>query len=153
MRREQRGAFAFLGDFFDWLGILRRLQVYIQQANLTYRAADVFAVSIDCIAIVAYLRLGFVMDLYFLLQLLLPVIAGALPIVYIVRKRNSRAWRSSKSICPTRSICSPAPCAPDTTSIAASKPSPTETSRSDQDGVPEGDGRAGARVADRSRAA
>ena len=45
---QRRGTFAFLGDFVEWLGLVRRLQVYIVQANLTYRAADVAGI---CIAI------------------------------------------------------------------------------------------------------
>src|SRR6266567_9364037 len=46
IRREHRGSFAFLGDFVSWLGVMRRLQAYIVQANLKYRAADVVGVSI-----------------------------------------------------------------------------------------------------------
>src|SRR5436305_8651171 len=41
LRREQRGSFAFLGDLVKWVGVLRRLQETIRQANLKYRAADV----------------------------------------------------------------------------------------------------------------
>src|SRR5690348_16750483 len=47
LRQERRGAFAFLGDIVAWIGVLRRLQEYIEQANLKYRAADVFAVSVS----------------------------------------------------------------------------------------------------------
>ena len=39
LRREQRGTFAFLGDLVTWVGVLRRLQEIIEQANLKYRAA------------------------------------------------------------------------------------------------------------------
>ena len=46
LRSEHRGAFAFLGDFVAWVGVLRRLQELIAQADLKYRAADVFAVSL-----------------------------------------------------------------------------------------------------------
>src|SRR5262252_8123242 len=46
IQREHRGSFAFLGDFFFWLGVLRRLQVYIVQSNLKYRAADVVGLSL-----------------------------------------------------------------------------------------------------------
>jgi hypothetical protein len=42
LRRERRGSFAFLGDLVSWVGVLRRLQELIEQANLKYRAADVF---------------------------------------------------------------------------------------------------------------
>ena len=40
LRREHRGTFAFLGDLVTWIGVLRRLQDIIEQANLKYRAAD-----------------------------------------------------------------------------------------------------------------
>src|SRR6266568_5672498 len=46
LRREHRGQFAFLGDLVTWVGVLRRLQTIIEQANLKYRAADVFGVSV-----------------------------------------------------------------------------------------------------------
>src|SRR5438128_1520972 len=46
LRQHQRGAFAFLGDLVEWVGVLRRLQELIEQANLKYRAADVFGVSV-----------------------------------------------------------------------------------------------------------
>src|SRR5215467_4739840 len=45
-RREHRGSFAFLGDLVSWVGVLRRLQEMIEQADLKYRAADVFGVSV-----------------------------------------------------------------------------------------------------------
>src|SRR5580692_4143908 len=34
LRREKRGRFAALTDFVDWIGPVRRLQQYIEQANL-----------------------------------------------------------------------------------------------------------------------
>ena len=37
VRREQRGPLAPLGDFVEWIGVLRRLQELIDQANLKYR--------------------------------------------------------------------------------------------------------------------
>jgi hypothetical protein len=46
LRREQRGTFAFLGDLVTWVAMLRRLQEMISQANLKYRAADVFGFSL-----------------------------------------------------------------------------------------------------------
>src|SRR6476646_8681919 len=46
LRREHRGSFAFLGDLVTWMGVFRRLQELIDQANLKYRAADVFAISV-----------------------------------------------------------------------------------------------------------
>ena len=44
LRREEQGVFAFLGKLFDWIALLRRLQVYIRQANLKYRSQDVMVV-------------------------------------------------------------------------------------------------------------
>src|SRR5690349_14018312 len=46
LRHEHRGRFAALGDLVEWLGIFRRLQELIDQANLKYRAADVFGLSL-----------------------------------------------------------------------------------------------------------
>ena len=34
LRRQERGALAFLGDFFGWVKLTRVLQDYIEQANL-----------------------------------------------------------------------------------------------------------------------
>src|ERR1700730_9160581 len=59
VRREQRGSLATLRPFVSWLGILRRLQLYIDQANLKYRAAEVFALCL-IIAVTVYIILGFV---------------------------------------------------------------------------------------------
>lgn len=88
VRHERRGSFAFLGDFFSWLGVARRLQVHIQQANLPYRAADVVA-----IAVAMGLLSFFVFDLFigiFLLRLLIAFAVACLPFLYISRKRKAR---------------------------------------------------------------
>src|SRR5258708_18177426 len=65
VRQERRGQLAGLGDFVSWLGVLRRLQESIDQANLKYRAAEVVALCVI---------LGLVS--YFLLWLLGVSIAG-----------------------------------------------------------------------------
>src|ERR1017187_10827290 len=57
LRREQRGTFAFLGDLVTWGAMLRRLQEIIQQANLKYRAAEVFGFSV-VLAGASFLVLG-----------------------------------------------------------------------------------------------
>ena len=88
VRREKRGSFAALGDFVNWLGVVRRLQVQILQANLTYRAADVVAISIG-LAVISYLIFQFFVGI-FLLRLLLALAVSALPIAYIRRKRKKR---------------------------------------------------------------
>lgn len=89
LRRERRGQLAFLGDFFQWIGLLRRLQEYIQQANLKYRASDVF---VFCIMLAAgmYLVLGvFGMSLV-LLRIGFSLGFGFLPVGYILRVRSKR---------------------------------------------------------------
>jgi tight adherence protein B len=86
--RERRGTFAALGDFFSWLGIVARLQSFIRQANLTWRAADVVAISAGA-ALLTYLVLSLFVPI-FILRLLIALLFGALPIAYIMRKRKKR---------------------------------------------------------------
>src|SRR5579862_2990142 len=54
LRREQRGRLGPLGDFVAWIGVLRRLQDYIDQANLKYRAAEVSALSLMIAGVVYF---------------------------------------------------------------------------------------------------
>jgi tight adherence protein B len=89
LRTEHRGTFAFLGDFVAWLGVLRRLQVSIDQADRKHRAADVLALSI-LIAIAVWLLAGFAGLGLALLRLLLAVIAGGVPVFLILRARARR---------------------------------------------------------------
>ena len=97
LRREERGALAFLGDFVGWFALLHRLQEYIDQANLKYRAAEVFALAI-------LLSLGFYFIFEFLgmsliiLRLLIALFIGSLPIVYIVYKRKRRLRKFEESL-------------------------------------------------------
>ncbi len=89
IRREQRGSFAFLGDFVSWLGVMRRLQTYIVQANLKYRAADVVGVSLAMV-IGCFLLFGFIGMGLLLLRLLLALLIGLIPIAYIRWTRSKR---------------------------------------------------------------
>jgi tight adherence protein B len=88
VRRERRGSFAFVGVFIGWLGVVDRLQVYIRQANLTWRAADIVGLCI-AITVLSYVIFDFIIPI-FVLRLLLAVILGAIPIVVIMRKRSKR---------------------------------------------------------------
>src|ERR1039458_6143353 len=88
LRREHRGSFAFLGDLFTWVGLLRRLQETIEQANLRYRAADVVGLSLMLVVFTFLLFTLF--DLMFFLRLLLSLVVGTLPVVYITRVRARR---------------------------------------------------------------
>lgn len=89
LRREHRGSLAFLGDLVTWVGVLRRLQDMIDQANLKYRAADVFGI---CLALGGggFLVLGIFGAGTLLLRLLIGCIIGILPVLYITRVRSGR---------------------------------------------------------------
>src|SRR5579862_9347284 len=89
IRREQRGSFAFLGDFVSWLGVMRRLQTYIVQANLKYRAADVVGISL-ALVICSFLFFGLIGMSLYLLRLLLALLIGLIPIAYIRILRSKR---------------------------------------------------------------
>src|SRR6185295_13126524 len=83
LRREHRGAFAFLGDLVTWAGVFRRLQTVIDQANLKYRAADVFGLTV-ALAGLSFLLFGLWGGSgLLLLRLLLTVLIGAIPVLYI----------------------------------------------------------------------
>jgi tight adherence protein B len=92
LRREHRGTFAFLGDLVAWVGVFRRLQDTIDQANLRYRAADIFGLSVliggACFAV---LQLFGVANL--LLQLIVSLVLAFAPMFYIVRVRARRLRR------------------------------------------------------------
>jgi len=89
LRREHRGAFAFLGDLVTWMGVFRRLQEIIDQANLKYRAADVFGISV-ALAVIGFLVLGLAGGGLLLVRLLLALGLGAIPLLYITRVRSKR---------------------------------------------------------------
>jgi tight adherence protein B len=97
LRREKRGSLAFLGDFVSWIGLLRRLQQYIEQANLAYRAADVFGLCL-VIAGVAYVVSGLFGVGMIVLRLLLALGIGALPVAYISHKRSARLRKFEQSL-------------------------------------------------------
>lgn len=97
LRREERGALAFLGDFVGWVKLLQRLQEYIDQANLKYRAAEVFALAI-LLALSTYFILGFLGMTLILLRLLMALLFGWLPIGYIVFKRKRRLKKFEENL-------------------------------------------------------
>jgi tight adherence protein B len=92
LRREHRGTLAFLGDLVNWIGVLRRLQEMIEQANLKYRAADVFGLSV-LLAAVTFLILGFAGARLLLLRALIAAAAAAAPSAYILFVRRRRLRR------------------------------------------------------------
>jgi len=88
LRREHRGSFAFLGDLVTWVGVLRRLQEIIEQANLKYRAADVFGISV-LLAVATFLLLSVFGGMLFL-RILFSLAVGFAPLAYIMRARSKR---------------------------------------------------------------
>jgi tight adherence protein B len=88
VQRENRGSFALLGDVFAKLAVLGRLQAFINQANLTYRAADVMGICL-AIALLSYLLFLFLVPIP-ALRIVLALLLGSLPVAFIMRKRNAR---------------------------------------------------------------
>jgi tight adherence protein B len=97
VRREQRGRLAPIGDFVAWIGVLRRLQQYIDQANLKYRAAEVFALCVIITGLV-YFLLGFAGLSLLILRIVFAFALGALPVAYILRKRTVRLRKFEESL-------------------------------------------------------
>jgi tight adherence protein B len=89
MRREQKGRFAFLSEAFGWVGVLRRIQERIDQANLKYRAIDVSVVSVLLFG-GTYFLLGLVGLNMLLLRILIALLIGATPMLYINWQRGRR---------------------------------------------------------------
>lgn len=89
VRRERRGVLAPLGDFVAWIGVLRRLQDYIDQANLKYRAAEVAALCV-VIALASYIVLVFAGVSLFILRFGIAFALASVPLIYIRRTRTRR---------------------------------------------------------------
>ena len=88
IRREHRGTLAALGDFFEWLGIIRRLQDTIDQANLRYRASEVVS-----LVVILFLAVYFTVGLFIpilALRIVLAFAVASTPIAWILWKRNTR---------------------------------------------------------------
>ena len=98
LRREHRGSFAFLGDLVSWVGVLRRLQEVIEQADLKYRAADVVAFC-GLLAVTAFVVFEFAIggNLLFV-QLLVTLVAGYAPVFYISRVRARRLHKFEEQL-------------------------------------------------------
>jgi tight adherence protein B len=89
VRQEQRGSFAFLGDLV-WVGVLRRMQDMIDQGALKYRAADVLGVSFLA-GFATFFLFGFVWGSNLILvRLLIAILVGLAPWMYILRMRTRR---------------------------------------------------------------
>jgi tight adherence protein B len=89
LRQERRGRFAPLTGFVAWIGPVRRLQQYIDQANLKYRAPDVLGLSI-MIALLSYFIFGLAGITLLILRLGLAVGLAAIPVLYVLKARTRR---------------------------------------------------------------
>jgi tight adherence protein B len=89
LRREKRGRFAPLTDFIGWIGPVRRLQQYIEQANLKYRAPEVLGLCVT-IAVLSYFAFGLAGMTLVILRLGLALGLGSIPVVYILKARTRR---------------------------------------------------------------
>ena len=97
IQREGRGSLAVLGDFFAWIGILRRLQEFINQANLKYRAAEVFSLAV-LIAAGSWFLFGLLGLHLLLLRILLSAGLGMIPILYILWMRSKRLRKFEENL-------------------------------------------------------
>jgi tight adherence protein B len=97
LRREHRGSFAFLGDLVTWVGLLRRLQELIEQANLRYRAADVFGLGVLLAsAVLGALALAGAGN--WMIALILAALAGCAPLIYVLRVRRRRLRKFERQL-------------------------------------------------------
>ncbi len=88
LRQESKGTFAMVGTFLNWIKPLKRLQQTIDQANLKYRATDVFTVSLILFALVIGATGLFIS--YWPIKLAFAAVVASLPTLYIMWKRSQR---------------------------------------------------------------
>lgn len=97
VRSERRGSLAGLGDFLAWMGLLRRLQEYIDQADLKYRAAEVFALCLMLMLLV-YFVAGLIGLNLLVLRIGVALALGLFPMIYILRVRKRRLRKFEESL-------------------------------------------------------
>jgi len=97
VRHEERGRLAFLGDIVAWVGVLRRLQEFIEQANLKYRATEVFALCV-IIAVLVYFILGLAGLGLLILRIGFALAVATLPVVYILQVRRKRLRKFEENL-------------------------------------------------------
>ena len=88
LRGEGRGSFAFLSDFFAWIGLLRRLQEALQQGNMKYKAANVFGLCL--MLFIGTFLVATAFSLGFLLKLVASIGVAWIPMFFINRKCAAR---------------------------------------------------------------
>ncbi len=95
--RERPGKLVAVGRMLAGLGGVSRLQEYIDQADLKYRAAEVILLS-AALAVLSFLLLGALGLNLLVLRFLLAVGIGSLPPAYILRVRHTRLKRFEEGL-------------------------------------------------------
>jgi len=96
IRHERKGVLTFLADFVGWRRIVKRLQVRIDQANLSWRAEDVAGIA-AALTLVSYVAFDLLIAV-FLLRLGAALVVGGLPIFYIERIRAARLGKFEQQL-------------------------------------------------------
>jgi len=92
VRREEAGAFAFLGEWLSLSGSLRRVQEMIDQADLKYRAVDVIGVTV-LLAVGTFFFLGLLGLQMMILRLVISLLVASVPLFLIMKVRGRRLGR------------------------------------------------------------
>jgi tight adherence protein B len=92
LKAERRDHFSALTDFVAWIGPVGRLQKYIDQANLKYRAPEVIGLSV-AIALLSFFALGFFGMTLAILRLGLALSLAAIPVFYVMKARARRLYK------------------------------------------------------------
>jgi tight adherence protein B len=87
-RREERGSFAWLGEWITRGGVIAKLQRIINQADMKYRAADVAGLMV-MLFIGCFLLFGLFIPML-LLRTLFAALVALIPYFLIARKRRIR---------------------------------------------------------------
>jgi len=82
----------FIGQFFNWLGLLRRLQQMIDQADLKYKAPNVIVTCV-LIGIVVYLLTMLIGIPIVLVNVVIALCFAYVPVLFIGFKRDARISR------------------------------------------------------------
>jgi tight adherence protein B len=88
VKHEHHGPLASVAGFFQWLGVLRRLQEFIDQANMTYRATEVFTAAV-LLFVGSWLVIGLFVPIL-ILRLVMAGLIGFAPIGVVLWKRSKR---------------------------------------------------------------
>jgi tight adherence protein B len=86
---QQQEGLNVVGRFFAWIGIQRRLQKVITQADLTYKAGNVLVLCV-ALGVVTYFFCGLIGIPIVLVNITMALLVGYLPIAFINFMRSRR---------------------------------------------------------------